>query len=288
MALVYVNNDLTWDGVRDQWSLVMQVALGQKGVSNNPFVVERFINKDDLQNADGSLKALEDIKAELNNSEKYLFRRVATASDLSDIPTKDELSSDLLSKQDSRTEDLLEHDGTVSPLTIDNQDYTFENYSYPDPTTAANHYDHIPVAGYYKYRVSTITAMYSTYDLGFTIQKANDTYLRVYAGEFLEDSSLEHQPLSVGIAGVYPSRTFTPGSLQASDLVAGDSIYLNVSGGSGDYEAVVSDESLLYTLNATRRYRVVSNIDSNATITISDSKTNESKVVELTVVRKGD
>jgi hypothetical protein len=287
MALVYQTNELTWQDDSDQWKLAMQVTPSQEGVSNHPFVVERFITEEDLLDNDGNVKSVEAVTSELDTSGKYLFRRVATVSDLQSLPTVNNLAAELVEKQTGRMESTLTDSGANGP-TVEGVQYSFEAFDYPNNLTASSHYDHIPVVGYYKFRVSSLAALYSTYDLAAAIQEANDTYLRVYAGDFLEDPSKEFLPLSVGIAGVYPSRTFTPGSLQASDLVAGDSIYLNVSGGSSDYTASIDKEGLLETLSATRRYRVVNNTNEDVTITISDNNTGESKQVALTIVRKGD
>ena len=286
MALVYARNTLTWDSSSDQWELSMEVDSDQKGVSKFPFVVERFISEEDLLNSEGdSVKSEADIETELTDSSKYLFRRVATLKDLLAYPTEEELVAELRAKQSGRMEVPALQDGT-NGLTIGELSYSYEDYTYPDPLTADDHYDHIPVAGYYTYRVDVMSASYSTYDLAVAIREANDTYLRAYAGDFLDDTAAEFIPLSVGVSGVYPQRTFTPGSLQASDLVAGDSIYLSVSGGSGDYTATVDKDGLLEELSEAKRYRVVSNTNETVTITITDENTAESKAVVLTIVKK--
>jgi len=287
MALEYATNTLTWHEDSDQWKLSMRVSPGQAGVSVFPFVVERFISEDDLLKDDGTLKTLAEVKEELDDSTKYLFRRVATLDDLQTTPSKDALATDLRGKQDGRMEDTSvgddsEYTAEMGPA------FSFEDYTYPSAITASSHYDHIPISGYYKFRVEEISASYSTYDLGATIQEANDSYLRVYAGDFLEDSAASTLPLSVGISGVHPSRTFTPGSLQASGLVAGDSVYLSVSGGSGDYSSEVDKAELLTEIRATSRYRVARNTNETVKIKITDSKTGESKDVVLTIVQKGD
>tara|TARA_Y100001973_G_C5181948_1_gene325418 strand:- start:107 stop:967 length:861 start_codon:yes stop_codon:yes gene_type:complete len=286
MALVYATNILTWNDSSDQWELSMQVTANQKGVSEFPFVVERFISEEDLLNG-GAVKPLEDITTEIINSGKYLFRRVVTLTDLLSLPTSAELAEELRAKQAGRMESTDTQEG-ANGLSVEDNDYSYTDYDYPDPLTADDHYDHIPVAGYYTYRVESMSASYSTYDLASAVQEANDTYLRSYAGDFLEDIAAEFIPLSVGVAGVYPPRTFTPGSLQASDLVAGDSIYLSVSGGSGDYTADIDKGALLETLSATKRYKVVSNTNDTVTITVRDANTLESKDVVLTIVQKGD
>lgn len=288
MGVSYQENSLTWQSDSSQWKLYMEVSSSQKGVSAFPFLVERFISEEDLLNpVDGSVKSEVDIESEITNSGKYLFRRVATLKDLLAYPTEQELAAELRAKQLGRMEVSATHDGSSPGLQVGDSIHTYSDFTYPSEASADEHYDHIPVAGYYKYRVDTMSALYSTYDLAVAIQEANDTYLRVYAGDFLEDTAAEFLPLSVGIAGVYPSRTFTPGSLQASDLVAGDSIYLSVSGGSGDYSATINKDGLLEEISETKRYRVVSNTTEDVTITVRDEKTSESKTVELTIVQKG-
>lgn len=287
MGVSYQENSLTWQSDSNQWKLHMEVSSSQKGVSAFPFLVERFISEEDLLSSDGTVKSSADVETELTDSGKYLFRRVATLKDLLAYPTEEELSAELRAKQSGRMEVPALQDGT-NGLTIDGVPYSYDDYTYPDPLTAEDHYDHIPVAGYYKYRVDTVSALYSTYDLAAAIQEANDTYLRVYAGDFLEDTTAEFTPLGVGISGVYPQRTFTPGSLEASDLVAGDSIYLSVSGGSGDYTATMDKDGLLEELSEAKRYRVISNTNETVTITVRDEKTLESKDVVLTIVQRGN
>ena len=282
MAIVYASNTLTWDG--SKWILNMSVSASQEGVNPNPFVVESFISPEDLLDDDGSALSSEALELKLRNDHPYLYRRVASPEDLLSMPSVDALSTDLLDAYAGR----LEQSETVtgSSISENGQTFTVDDYSKPRSETASTHYDHVALSGYYKYRVRTIQHGYSTYDLASAIRTANDSFLRSYAGEYLDDPSSTHLPLSVGVANVYPKRTFSAGSLSALGLVAGDSLYLSVSGGSGDYSVSSSDSSLLARVGTSFKFVVMQNVTSAASITITDTKTSESIQVSVTTVEK--
>ena len=284
MAIAYTTNTLVWLTDSKKWKLTMEVnASVQKGVSLWPFVVEKFISEEDL--LDGSSVATKEViidrlTGEAGGSYPYpLFRRVSLQEDLKTIDTVDVLAGVLKAKQESRRLEYSDENGALP----DDSSETFNSLA-PGQPSATAHKDYIPVVGYHLFRVKKIVATFPNYDLAAAVQKANDLYLRTYAGEFLEDSNAQYLPLSAGIASTYPGRNFTPGSTSATGLIAGDDVFLNISGGSGDYDITI-DASLEQL--SPRRYRVKVDDTTTSSIGITDSITNEVITISLGIVKKG-
>lgn len=294
----FTTDELTWDQSSDLWIARLAQSpldIDNIGIASNPYVYRIYVSggllsslKGDLESSEGESGRHATLLSALQDRATYI--RPARADDMG-LPTLSSLTDTLLTKIDLDWYQGVTYDRhTVNPQDSSDSTATSEQvfaHSHPDGyeyihRSAAT--EHLPLAGYYTFRVPEMYAASQYFDFASRASKLAKHYL-LWKTKAANAEQAQYTPISVSILSTNPSREFLPGSRVVSEAAAGDSITLKVSGGSGEFTVVPSLPSAVS--GSLLEWRVVENATQTIRLTVSDSNiANESTEATINVTER--
>jgi hypothetical protein len=243
----FSQDETSWDDTDKVWKVAIEqvvTATANLGIPANPYVYKVFIEKklfdpfkSEFLSWDAAAKKAK-IKELLQG--EATFVRPSQVTDLA-LDTLDSLSEDISGLIDedwygfSYTKEVVDLSdfGSSTPSTpnisTDIEAFSSVKQDYVLRTLVT---EHIPLSGWYYFKHTDLDAKFRDYPAAKKIRDSVVNYLTWYTKT--EDST-SYKPLTAGVISVSPSREFSPGSVIVSNLIAGDTVRITISGGSGEY-----------------------------------------------------
>jgi hypothetical protein len=287
-----------WSDTDKVWEVSLQqlvTATANLGIPSNPYVYKVFIEKSlfDSYKAvfiNGTDETKKDKIQEILY-EKSTFVRPTQSSDL---------SLDTLSSLSHRVSELLDEDfygfqyskEEVDPSNPASNTVSTPNISSDLPEFSGQQFvlrkletEHIPLSGWVYFKHTDLLSTHRDHPSAKKIRDSSEHYITWHTKT---ESNENYKPLTAGVISVNPIREFSPGSSIVSGLVAGDTVRVQVSGGSGEYTISASgpnSSNIEKTSNSS--WRIISNSTASILLSIQDdSITEASASITLNVVEQ--
>lgn len=242
-----LTTETSWDDTDKVWKVAIEqivTAGANLGIPANPYVYKVFIEKKlfDPYKSEFISEDAETKKAKIKEliQGEAIFVRPAQVTDLA-LATLDSLSDDI---SDLVDEDW--YDFTYTKEVVNPSDSGSSTTSTPIINTAVTAFssveqkytlrtlatEHIPLSGWYYFKHEDLAATYGDHPAA---KKIRDSVVNYVTWHTKTEDSSGYKPLTAGVISVSPSRQFSPGSNTIDNLVAGDTIRISISGGSGEY-----------------------------------------------------
>ncbi len=286
------DSKIQWNELTKKWDLHLKQSPASEanaGVPAHPYVYRVFITLDLLEDIIHATYMASDSSGRASIvSEKLLeysiFSRVASRADSKDINSLSELSESIVSSIDPAYYSNIHYTNTDSSGVEDST--TPSNYFYLDGMSLkpfrSDSTSHKSISGWYTFIHTDLKYSYTSFD------KARETkeYVKYYLNSYLISASESTLPLSAGITSISPSRTFSERSLSAEEVFVGDTIRINVSGGSGTHTVTNSgplERLTKYKWKVIAQDAVVPLVASVATLVITDTEINSTLTITINI-----
>lgn len=280
-----LNSELEWVGdTTKKWRLSMAptyTASDNIGIPSYPFIKKVYISLEDLR------KELAESDWNITNVKDYLktsstFIRVTETSDES-ITSVDTLAASLVSKITADWYQGVVYENQDTPPVDINVSAAGAELEGKNPyLLRTKETEHISIEGWVYFKDESLENIsYTTYD---EAKKIKDSVEHRLEWMTKTENSDTYSPLSAGIASISPHRANNlPNSMQVTGIRAGDTIRLNISGGSGEYTITTSNAYKLEELSY-KTYRVIANEATTLELLVADKdSTNISTTITLTI-----
>lgn len=288
-----LNSSLTWVGESSsepskKWLLSMaplSTATDNIGIPSYPFIKKAYLSLESIREVTTALNIAEDKSAVIEELLRDLstFVRVAEPSDYS-VPRiediSDEISSTITANWYQGVSYIDQENpsaGVVVSISQSGNEFSDKNpYVLRTKDT-----EHLSIQGWVYFKDSSLQSIpYTTYDEAKKIQDLVEHRLTWMTKSGDNET---YEPLSAGIASISPPRsTNLPNSTRVSGIRAGDTLRLNISGGSGEYIVTNLSESKLERLGL-NTYRVIVNEPTVAQLQVTDNSNLINTVITLTI-----
>ena len=278
-----LNSTLVWTGdTTKKWLLSMDpvfTATDNIGIPSYPFIKKVYISLERFRKE--TLNIVDSVTVKNYLKDFSTFVRVTGPSD-DRLHTVDSLAESLVTKITTDWYTGVTYENQEAPPVTINVSAVGGEFSSKNPyALRTKETEHLSIEGWVYFKDEDLEDIaYTTYDESKEIKDSVEHRLEWMTKT---ENSGTHVPLSAGIASISPPRDSNlPNSMKVVGIRAGDTIRLNISGGSGEYTVTNSNATKLEKLSY-KTYRFISNESTTLELQVSDNSTNINTVITLTI-----